>query len=208
MNTKTCPNCNLIYPANYRFRRCINCSTELSHHICVACKVLLPISEFRIAGGVRRGTCVQCRVQQSKEKDAAHPGRKAKRVRNNFLRRMAVAETRFEALMAVDKKLPPLSEHEWLEICRHFGGCAICGSEQIETRKLFVNFRDGGKYNKLNVLPLCGKCSIPTMNVENPFRWLINIKATLKLPKKQIDALTSYFVKIIEEYGDGEAKGI
>jgi hypothetical protein len=65
-----------------------------------------------------------------------------------------------------------MSEQQWLEACNYFNGCAICGSEDIETREFFVPFSKGGRYTAWNMFPLCGKCAIHTKPAANPFIWL------------------------------------
>lgn len=63
-----------------------------------------------------------------------------------------------------------LTEDEWLECCRYFGGCALCDSDQIDARGYFIRFEDGGKYNACNVIPICDKCATAIKYQSNPFR--------------------------------------
>jgi hypothetical protein len=67
-------------------------------------------------------------------------------------------------------KTHTLTEDEWMEACKHFGGCALCDSDSIDARGYFIRFEDGGKYNACNVIPLCEKCATVLKRQPNPFR--------------------------------------
>jgi hypothetical protein len=62
-----------------------------------------------------------------------------------------------------------LTEQEWLEACSLFKGCAICGSETIELRMLFLNADNGGRYTPWNVFPSCSSCGTTYQKERNPF---------------------------------------
>jgi hypothetical protein len=70
----------------------------------------------------------------------------------------------------VPKNYPTLTEDQWMAACRHFGGCAQCGSENIEARGFFVAFKDGGRYCDWNVIPMCDRCAADWKLCPNPFR--------------------------------------
>ena len=63
-----------------------------------------------------------------------------------------------------------MTEDEWLDACRYFGGCALCDSDSIDARGYFIRFEDGGKYNACNVIPLCDTCATTLKYQSNPFR--------------------------------------
>ena len=52
-----------------------------------------------------------------------------------------------------------LTEKEWLNICKYFNGCALCGGP-IQVRALFFPSSRGGAYTPWNVIPLCEKCRL------------------------------------------------
>jgi hypothetical protein len=71
------------------------------------------------------------------------------------------AQQKYEDWKKLIKAASPghLTEQQWIEACRFFGGCAICGSEHIDTRGFFIRFKDGGRYAVWNILPLCSNCN-------------------------------------------------
>lgn len=102
----------------------------------------------------------------------------------------------------------PLTEDEWLQTCKHFNGCAMCGSHHVETRQFFVQFQHGGKYTVCNVFPACSECARLTRKVENPFAWMDNRIGNMAqiLPKFTLErrkALVDYLRTKAEE---GKAK--
>lgn len=62
-----------------------------------------------------------------------------------------------------------LTEEQWLEACNHFGGCAYCGRDQIDSRAMFIQFKDGGRYCNWNIIPACEKCETMYKSTDNPF---------------------------------------
>ena len=62
-------------------------------------------------------------------------------------------------LNEMQKNLPLLTEEEWNKAVRHFKSCAMCPSESIDARLMLIPAKDGGKYNRGNVLPVCNKCA-------------------------------------------------
>lgn len=62
-----------------------------------------------------------------------------------------------------------LTESEWLEACKHFGGCAYCGSDNVDARAMFIKFKDGGRYCAWNIVPMCEKCAKVHNSIDNPF---------------------------------------
>jgi hypothetical protein len=79
----------------------------------------------------------------------------------------------------VPKDYPPLTEEQWMEVVKHFNGCAMCGSEDISTRGYFVPFKEGGRYCDWNIIPLCEKCATTIKYKPNPFKY--------KRPKQLMD---------------------
>lgn len=68
-----------------------------------------------------------------------------------------------------DMPYHPLTEEEWLEACKHFEKCAYCSTREINTRSLFIGFKEGGRYAVWNVVPSCETCALAIKYVRNPF---------------------------------------
>jgi len=64
---------------------------------------------------------------------------------------------------------PALTEEQWMEACKHFGGCAYCGEASIDARSMFIPFKDGGRYCAWNIIPSCEKCETGRKEIPNPF---------------------------------------
>lgn len=64
-----------------------------------------------------------------------------------------------------------LTEAEWLNACKHFGGCAYCGKPDIDARSMFIQFKDGGRYCAWNIVPACEKCET-ALKQTNPFSFM------------------------------------
>lgn len=86
-------------------------------------------------------------------------------------RRRAAAEELLASLPTVTST-KTLTEAEWLETCRYFGGCATCGNSHVESRQYFVPFSAGGRYTVWNVFPMCADCAKHLRLISNPFIWL------------------------------------
>lgn len=50
-----------------------------------------------------------------------------------------------------------ITEKEWRNACKFFGGCAFCGG-QIEVRAMYFPALLNGKHTPWNVIPLCAEC--------------------------------------------------
>jgi hypothetical protein len=134
-----------------------------------------------------------------------YPEAHLNRSRRLIARHREQANKKYEEWMdlsKVDFKL--LTEKEWTEACVFFGGCAICGSEHIETRHFFVDFREGGRYTAWNVFPMCGDCSKKVRNYKNPFVWLDKYIGSIDMPKERIDRMLEYFLMQIERVKPSE----
>lgn len=85
----------------------------------------------------------------------------------------------------VPKSYPTITESQWLEACSYFNGCALCDTDQIDTRFYFIKFDKGGRYCDWNVLPVCDRCAVSVKGLKNPFRPLTdgNLYAVPRLDK-------------------------
>lgn len=62
-----------------------------------------------------------------------------------------------------------LNEEQWMEACKHFGGCAYCGKDSIDVRSMFIKFKNGGRYCNWNIIPACEQCENALKLTDNPF---------------------------------------
>lgn len=56
-----------------------------------------------------------------------------------------------------------------MEACKHFGGCAYCGTDSIDARSMFIQFNAGGRYCAWNIIPACEQCETALKVDPNPF---------------------------------------
>lgn len=88
-----------------------------------------------------------------------------------------------------------LTESEWQDICRRATGCVICQDDAIEARVMIVRMKDGGRYNRLNVVPVCGCCS--SIYVQPGKSLLGEVK--MKMSELAMDNLLTYVIKTYKE---------
>lgn len=75
-------------------------------------------------------------------------------------RRREVYQEWLDKIKLIPKNYPTLTEEQWLKTVKHFNGCAMCGSEEVDTRQYFIPFKNGGRYCDWNVIPVCTNCAI------------------------------------------------
>ena len=164
MNTKTCKKCGWVYPKVTPYTTCRFCGMSFTEGTCKKCG---DYSYDILPGTGWCRTCYNARqLVYQKGRDQSESNRKV------YEARCKEADERFAAwtgqLRAI--KTHTLTEDEWMEACRHFGGCALCGADSIDARGYFIRFEDGGNYNACNVIPLCDKCATALKYQSNPFR--------------------------------------
>jgi len=121
-----------------------------------------------------RSTCPIC------GKRAVHYSEDALRARENAWVRYNTAEhsqkrqQELDDWLALCNKQPMqiLTEEDWLEACNYFNKCALCTEQEIDVRKFFIRFEDGGKYTPWNIIPACELCATDLRIQHNPFRYL------------------------------------
>lgn len=64
-----------------------------------------------------------------------------------------------DRISKIPRTCKTLTEDQWIEAVKYFDGCAICGSESIDTRGYFIPFKYGGRYCNWNIIPMCEKCA-------------------------------------------------
>lgn len=203
---RVCPKCGHVYPNSYTSTKCKFCGTTFDVQICSTCKKLVPTYKFyRRSNGYLTRRCPECNRKNARDWDNAHKEQRLARVYRFYDKRLIAAEKEMYDWMEKLQRLPPkvMSEDEWLETCRYFGGCAICGSEYIETRHFFIPFEEGGKYAVWNMIPLCGTCAagLPK-SIGNPFKWFdkyFGNAEALGLNEERKNKLVSYLYNKMKE---------
>lgn len=151
MSTKKCSKCGWVYPADWPGRTCKFCHSPLIGGYCIFC------GEWY--DDLIRNTCSACNTalyvtrmdRRRNEREAAY---------NEWVKRIA----------KIPKPHKTLTEAEWHETCRHFGGCAYCGKSEIAARSMFISFKLGGRYCAWNIVPACEKCETAIKATENHFK--------------------------------------
>lgn len=152
MSTKKCEKCGWEYPANWPGRTCRFCGGKVPNNYCCICKQLAPSLNSLYV-------CAKCQTKyfnRWKEK------------------RNRTAEEKYEKYLELIKSIPTpyktLTEEQWMEACKHFGGCAYCGADEIASRSMFITFKEGGRYCAWNIVPVCERCEVSNKIQPNPFK--------------------------------------
>lgn len=149
MNTKKCSKCGWEYPIDWPGRQCRFCQEPFLDGPCSHCGRITKL---------HNGVCRECETKQHAEWRAG---------------RINIADTSLKEwltkISAIPKSSPTLTEEQWMEACRHFGGCAYCGDMNIDSRSMFIRFKDGGRYCAWNIIPACERCETLRKVIPNPF---------------------------------------
>lgn len=191
MNTKTCSKCGWVYPINWPGHTCKFCHTKFTYGLCTVC------GEW--TDNLNKDN--QCNVCHAKISKAWHQNRRD------------TAENKHKEWCDMITKIPTpyktLTEDEWLAACNHFGGCAYCGTDQIDARAMFIQFKHGGRYCAWNIIPMCDKCAKIHTTMDNPFKRMdaginrcknsmaVNYKHDLQKLQKIVDYLRSKLEALI-----------
>ena len=153
MGTKTCKNCGWVValrdPSNY----CYICGGMFDKRICSVCGETYDT-------WAKRSVCKKCYKNVTK---AGHSDALTQR-------RKAVYQEWLDKVKQVPTDYPRLTEKQWMEAVNHFGHCALCKDESIDTRGYFIPFKSGGRYCDWNVIPLCSKCA---MAAKSNYNWFV-----------------------------------
>lgn len=171
-----CHKCGWVYPATYKRNVCKFCGGSVYRDIgpepgyckdCGAyCENIYTYQDHR---------CSKChyyaRIDKAKARPGYAEGRRAS-ARKLLAKQAANADKAYEDWVAQLKQIQThtLTEDEWMLACKHFGGCALCGADSIDTRMYFIRYKEGGKYNACNIIPACDKCANDLKKNPNPFR--------------------------------------
>lgn len=190
MNTKTCKGCGWEFPLETPYNNCPFCHREFSVGTCSVCGEL--VDDIVPGKGKKCYKCFRAYVNKLCKSDQ-HSEYRSERHQQQRADKDRQLKEWVEATNAANTH--PLTEEEWLEACRHFNGCALCGNESIDARGYFIPFKLGGKYVASNVIPLCEKCATSTRLTRNtnPFKSLDKIlsRDTLLLNHIKKDALNN-----------------
>lgn len=86
-------------------------------------------------------------------------------------RRREIYNEWIESIRKIPKNYPTLTEEQWMEAVKHFGGCALCKDESIDARGYFIPFKLGGRYCDWNIIPVCAECATTARRNPNYFLW-------------------------------------
>lgn len=172
---RVCPGCKAEFSLDFKGTVCPVCRAELAEQFCRYCFTWKPSDEYYYASNkkYRRTECKNCGRLRKLAFDKKNRDQSYERDKRFWDKRKEALKTQYTEWKTRTDALQfkMLSEEQWLETCNHFGGCAICGDDHIETRQYFIPFRDGGKYTTWNIFPMCGKCSTHAKRLLNPFTW-------------------------------------
>ena len=153
MNTRTCRNCGWVHPATYQKRKCKFCNAAMPYDThCAYC------GKFVAKVNKSDWLCKDCSTMYARQRE------KNIRIRNN-----KKYEEWLDEIKLIPTPYKTLTEDEWLAACKHFGGCAYCGSDDISARSMFIDFKDGGRYCSWNIIPSCERCETAWKSTNNPF---------------------------------------
>lgn len=180
MNTRKCSKCGWEYPLDWPGRTCKFCHEPFIGGFCYMC------GEW--ADKLWEGRCTACKTKlHSKWR----------------LGRLADADKQYKEWLESIKKIPypykTLTEEQWMEACKHFGGCAYCGSPEIEARSMFIPFKEGGRYCNWNIIPACEKCETVRKSTINPFERMDNmVKRSQTCQAKKLGFTLENLQKIVD----------
>lgn len=184
MVTKTCKSCGYTVDREKRTRTCPECGTVFDENYCVCCGCYCTPPDL-----IKGSYCKECYDTLIRKPGAE---KRSKDKWNNNI--MSIWNDWQSKISKVPQQYPPLTEAQWLETCKHFNGCAFCGSDDISARGYFVPFNMNGRYCDWNIVPLCEKCAMTAQNMSTA----INYNPFKSLARKDLER----FYSIINYLGD------
>lgn len=197
---KVCKCCGATYPKHSLINRCTNCGQAISVFICRDCGK--PLDKLYYGSAL----CYECYVERYRENDKKY-------VTQSMRRRSKKTDELFadwlSKIAKIEKPYKYLTEDEWLEACRHFDKCAICSTNEVAARGMFIQPQDGGAYCNWNVIPICEVCATEAKIQRNPWRRMLmsvrnpSTNNTGKVRRKELNNIVAYLQPKLEEAIDG-----
>lgn len=137
-------------------RFCGKCgNVQTGDMYCHTCEQILPWTEFYFRHDDKPGEeqryrshCLVC------ERD-----RKAQRDKFNNKELFVIFSNAIKKSLLPFMNTTPMTEQEWLNTCRYFKGCAMCGKHDIQIRQFFIPRKEGGRYVAGNMIPMDPECA-------------------------------------------------
>lgn len=132
---------------------CTKCEADLTADMyCHTCKEMLPCDQFytrhdEVDNECFRSHCLVCERTRKNHRDKYNNS-------HVFKFFSSAIKTDLKESMGTE----PMTEDEWLKNCKHFKGCAMCGKNDIQVRQYFIPRKQGGRYTRKNMLPMCPEC--------------------------------------------------
>jgi hypothetical protein len=152
---------------------------------------------------LKKSNCLICKPCANK-----YESEKRYKEKNRGRARYHMQQMFEEHILKLPKNPKPLKEHEWIDACRFFGGCAICGESTITSRMLFIPAKYGGKYTASNIIPVCEKCATEARSSHNvnPYNRYCQILRSggcyFKTVEERMPVVYSYIIEKLWEEDD------
>ena len=184
MATKTCKKCGWEIDRKNTLRSCPVCHTKYDEGYCCICGAYCTGNDY-----VKHNYCRDCYNEVYGAPTRAIQRKAAIQANKDMYNEW------YGKMLNVPADYHTLTEDEWLEVCKHFNGCAICGDMEISARAFFIPFKEGGRYCNWNIIPVCEACSIrwqtvtkmPTHTPFSNYLQLTNGKQTLQNIKEYLE---------------------
>lgn len=149
MATKICNKCGWEIDRRSTLRSCPICHTKYDEGYCSICGAYCTGNDY-----VKHAYCREC------YNEVFGAPTRARQYKQAAAENIDSYRSWIDRIANVPNNYPTLTEEQWLDACKHFRGCAICGDMFISARAFFVPFSEGGRYCDWNIIPMCEECSV------------------------------------------------